>query len=138
MSKKLIVDRSQYRRTVFATEKSQAIDLLASSFREEMLATRYLQGKRQQSCSCSNLEAEKARDAIRLSSLLLSQLAAKDNAALEQHTSARSRGEAQHGLINSKQETADAIRTSLSGLMTTHVLEKDCQCRSTEINSKTD
>jgi len=109
----VIIDRSRHRRTIFITKKSKAINLLASSAREERLAARYLRQENQQLPENLDSETERAKDAIRLSYFLLTGLAAQDNALIEGQLEVGIRQEERVTLIKRKQETIEALQTSL-------------------------
>jgi hypothetical protein len=98
---------------MFITEKAKAIDWLASSVREERLAVRYHRKEERQRKNLYG-ETQRAEDALRLVSLLLTGLAEQENAILERDSGICNE-EGQEALYKRKLDTVEAIRASLFG-----------------------
>ena len=71
------------------------------------------------------LEMERAKDVIRLTSFLLSELAIEENALLEAQPSTESLQEMEAELASRKLETAEALRATFFGSLSSHTAEHD-------------
>jgi hypothetical protein len=110
----IIIDRLGRHKVAFATKKAKAISRLSSLRRDEKMIARALRKETRQIDSDISVEVEKIEDAMRLGVLLLAGLATEENAHLERMSSDK---EAQASMARRKQETAEALGTSVIGIL---------------------
>jgi hypothetical protein len=113
----IIIDRLGRRKVVFAIKKAKTILRLSSLRREERMIARALRKETQQTDGDIGIEVEKIEDTMRLGVLLLAALATEENAQLERMSSTRFDKEVQASTGRRKQETEEALRTSVIGFL---------------------
>jgi conjugal transfer/entry exclusion protein len=113
----ITIDRLGHRKVVFATKEAKATLRLWGLRREERMVALALRKETQQTDGDIGIEVEKIEDAMRLGVLLLAALATEENAQLERMSSTQFDKEAQGSTARRKQETEEALRTSVIGFL---------------------